>query len=488
MEYIEKLIFVIIVAVLLISAVYFIFFTGEEEDTEPPEFISVTENISVMAGEFVKIDVIFSDNIEVTDASLYYHGENENQWIILSVLNGSVNISTPSNSDDDFYYYIEINDAASNGPVRSPIQNDSYYIITVTKEDDNGDDDQDDMVSSHVVFVEEGSATWCSNCPDVAEILHELFDPDNPDFYYVTLVNDKNSIAENRLGGDEFNFYGFPTVYIDGGYDVILGSDNFRSKFQQSLADANNRDVPNIYLNLTSEWNETRSELKNTVKIKNNDDGKYTGRLKIYITEITSSWRNYDNERYSYTLIDYGYNKEIELNINEDKTVSEIWEVSEGINKDNLWIMAVVFNSDSNPANSDPDGNTKPFDAYYADATHGVKVTEEISQAPPSIVITIPGDFKHYIFGREKDNSLVSKTYVIGKLTIEVDIEAEAGIDKVEYNIIGPIREFSATVSESPYSYEWDRLSLGKYTITVTLYDNDGNTATDDVEVLIFSL
>jgi len=343
-------------------------------------------------------------------------------------------------------------------------------------------------VSSHVVFVEEGSATWCSNCPDVAEVLHDLFDPDNPDFYYVTLVNDKNSIAENRLGEDEYNFYGFPTVYIDGGYDVILGSDNFRSKFQQSLADANNRVVPNIYLNLTSEWNETRSELKNTVKIKNNDDEKYTGRLKIYITEITSSWKNYDNERYSYTLIDYGYNKEIELNINESKTISEIWEVSEGIDKDNLWIMAVVFNSDSNPANSDLDGNTKPFDAYYADAAHGVKVTEEISQAPPSIVITIPGDFKHYIFGREKDNSLVSKTYVIGKLTIEVDIEAEAGIDKVEYNIIGPIREFSATVSESPYSYEWDRLSLGKYTITVTLYDNDGNTATDDVEVLIFSL
>ncbi|MCK5301038.1 MAG: hypothetical protein KAJ21_03965, partial [Thermoplasmatales archaeon] len=277
------------------------------------------------------------------------------------------------------------------------------------------------------------------------------------------------------------------SVYIDGGYDVILGANNFRSRFQQSLADANNRDVPNIYLNLTSEWNETRSELKNTVKIKNNDDEKYTGRLKIYITEITSSWRNYNNERYSYTLIDYGYNKEIELNINENKTVSEIWEVSEGIDKDNLWIMAVVFNSDSNPANSDPDGNTKPFDAYYADAAHGVKVTEEISPPPPSIAITIPGYSKHYIFDREKDNSLVSKTYVIGKLTIEVYFEAEAGIEKVEYNIIGPIREFPATVSESPYSYEFDKFTFGKYTIMATLYDNEGNTATDEIEVFIFN-
>ncbi|MFE3845547.1 hypothetical protein ACFL1L_01630 [Thermoplasmatota archaeon] len=486
MEYIEKLIFVIIIAVLLISAVYFIFFTGEE-DTESPEFTFITGNISALAGEISSIYVEFEDNIEVTNASIYYRYEFDKKWTMSSILNGSINISIPSYSDDDLNYYVEINDAADNGPVRSPIQNDSYYVISVTKEDDNGDDDPDDEVSSHVVFVEEGTATWCSNCPEVAEVLHDLFDSDDPDFYYVSLVHDKNSVAANRLDND-FNKLGFPTVYVDGGYDVILGSDNFRSKFQKSLDEANNRDVPNIYLNLTSEWNETRNEIKNTVLIKNNDDENYDGRLKIYITEITSAWRDNNNERYSYTLIDYGYNNVITLDVDENKSISEIWELPDNVDKDNLWIMAVLFNSDSNPSNSDPIDNSNPFNAYYTDAAHGVKVTEEVSQEPPSIIISIPKDFTHYFLGIEIENSLLSKTWVIGKLTIEVDIESKSIIDRVEYIIKGPLREFSQTIDEWPYSYEWDKLSFGKYTISVTLYDENGITAADDIEVFIFSL
>jgi hypothetical protein len=485
MRYIEKLILIIIIAILLVSIVYFIFFS-EEKDTEAPEFISVTENITGIAGEIVRINVLFSDNIAVTNATLYYQSENENKWNILSVLNGSTNITIPSNSDDDIFFYYEINDEAGNGPVRSPIQNNTYYIISVTKEDDNGDN-QNDNESSHIVFVEEGSATWCSNCPDVAEDLHDLFDSDNPDFYYVSLVEDKNSKAEDRLY-DDYNILGFPTVYIDGGFEVIYGPDDFRSRFLDALSDANNREFPNIYLNLTSEWNETNRELKNTVKIKNNDDEKYSGRLKIYITEINSSWKDYNKERYTYTLIDYGYNSNIQLNVNESKTISNIWEASDNIDENNLFIIGVVFNSESKSGNSDPNDNTKPFNAYYTDAAHGVKVTKEISVPPPSISLLIPFEYDHYIFGRKRDNSLLSVTYIIGKLTIEVDTEANAGIDRVEYHINGPIREFTETLTESPYSYEWDRFSFGKYTITVTLYDNDGKTATDTIEVYKFNL
>jgi hypothetical protein len=491
MKYIEKLIIIIIAAILLFTAIYFIFFTGDEEDTEPPIFISVTENLSAMAGDIVTFEVSFSDNVGVTNASLFYRDENEIQWNVLSVLNGSVNISIPSNSDDDIHFYYEIDDDAENGPVRSPDQNDSYYVISVTKDDDNDDNNQDDNENSHIVFIEEASATWCKNCPDVAEILHELFNPDDPDFFYVSLVHDKSTIAANRLE-DDYNYLGFPCVYIDGGYDVILGSINFRSKFEKSLEDANNRDVPNIYLNLTSEWNETRREVKNTVIVKNNDEDKYTGRLKIYITEINSSWKDYNKERYTYTMIDFGYNKAIELNGNQSKTISEIWGASDDIFKDNLWIVAVVFNSESKPSESDPedsnsDGDKNPFDAFYADAAQGVKLTEEISAPPPSIDIDIPRLNKHYLFGNEYNNSLLSKTYIIGKLTFEVDVEADAGIDRVEYNIQGPIRQFTQTVTQSPYSYEFDKFTFGKYTLLVTLYDNDDNIATDEMEVFIFN-
>ncbi len=247
MRYNGKFILIIFIAILLISVVYFIFYIVEE-DNEAPEFDFITGNTSAIAGEIKTIYVEFSDNVEVTNASFYYRNENEDQWLMLSILNGSINISISSISDDDIHYYIEINDEAGNGPIRSPLQNDSYYIISVTKQDDNGDD-QNETTNSHIVFVEEGTATWCSNCPEVAKVLHDLFDPDNLDFYYVSLVHDKSSVAADRLDND-FNKLGFPTVYIDGGYEVILGSNNFRSKFLESLDNANNRDVPNIYLNL----------------------------------------------------------------------------------------------------------------------------------------------------------------------------------------------------------------------------------------------
>jgi hypothetical protein len=490
MEYITKLLLAIISAILLISVVYIIFFTGEEEDldTDPPVFISVKGNFSAMAGDVVNIYANFSDNIGIANASFYHRGEYESLWHELSIMNGSVDISIPDNSDDDIYFYFEIDDVAGNGPIRSPNKNNSYYIITVSIEDDgNGGNGGDDKENSHVVFVEEGTATWCSNCPEVAEILHDLYDPDNIDFYYVSLVEDRSSIAKTRLEAD-FNILGYPTVYVDGGYKVIFGSSNFESRFEQALSDAKNRNVPNIYLNLTSEWNETRKEVKNTVTIRNNDDEKYTGRLKIYITELVSSWRDYNDERYTNTLIDYGYNDEIELNGQETKNISKIWEASSNIDKDNLWIIAVVFNSEGKNRNSDPNDNNNPFEAYFADAAHGVKVTEEIAQTPPSIVITTPQDFSHYIFGNENKNSLLSKTYIIGKLTFQVDIEAEAGVEKVEYTINGPIRVFNATLTESPYSYEWDRFSFGKYTINVILYDDEGKTATDSIEVFIFNI
>ena len=82
---------------------------------------------------------------------------------------------------------------------------------------------------------------------------------------------------------------------------------------------------------------------------------------------------------------------------------------------------------------------------------------------------------------------MFSKTYIIGKINIEVDVEADAGVERVEYSIQGPIREFSQTVTQSPYSYEFDKFTFGKYKIIATLYDNEGNTATDDIEVFIFN-
>ena len=485
MDYKIKIISIIIIAILLISIYFIFFYDTEEHDEEAPVIDYVSGNIDVYSGEIARINVTFSDNVEVTNATIFYKKETSTEWSSESILNGSINISIPLDPIEDWYYYITIDDAAGNGPVGDPSVNGSiYYVITVT--DSNNNNNQNGNYS-HIVFVEEGTGTWCSNCPAVAEVIHDMFDPDDPEFYYVSMVEDKNTDAKNRLEND-YNILGYPTVYIDGGYRVIFGQTDFRTKFENQIENAKNRNVPNLILQFNSEWNESENELINNVIVENIENEKYTGRLKIYITEINSNWLDYDNHRYNYAFIDYGYNNAIEINSNDTITITENWPIPDNVDKDNLMVIAVIFNSNSNQAYSRPDTNENAFDAYYADVVAGTKVTEETAKLPPAISIQKPKGSHHYIFNNERSNMLFPFTYIIGNIDIEVFIESEAEIEKVEYTITGRFRTFNATVNNSPYSYNWDFFSFGKYTIKVEIFDVDGDTATDEIEVFAFQL
>ena len=121
----------------------------------------------------------FSDNINVTNATIFYKTASANNWSFTSILSGSVNIYIPKNSDEDWYYYVTIDDAAGNGPVGDPSTNGSaYYTITVS---DNGNNGDNEFV--HRVFIEEATATWCAPCTQVAAILHDLHETKKDQFY-----------------------------------------------------------------------------------------------------------------------------------------------------------------------------------------------------------------------------------------------------------------------------------------------------------------
>lgn len=62
------------------------------------------------------------------------------------------------------------------------------------------------------IFCEEMTATTCKACPDVAEILHEIYASNQYPFYYVAMVVDKNEIANERA--KEYNVYGYPTCFF----------------------------------------------------------------------------------------------------------------------------------------------------------------------------------------------------------------------------------------------------------------------------------
>jgi thiol-disulfide isomerase/thioredoxin len=352
-------------------------------------------------------------------------------------------------------------------------------------DDDSGDGDQEEI--ENYTLIEYGTTTWCPSCPEAAKYIHELYEENNYKFYYLSMVGDVNSKADNRLA-EEYNVYGYPTVYFDGGYKTIVGKDDIKSKLKEEISDTQKRNRANIFLNIESEWNETRKELKNTVLVENREKTSYDGTLKIFITEIRGRWPDNDNNPIEYAFIDYGYNDDIELDSGENITISEIWNSEKsGFNNvisGNLFIIGAVFNSVTSPGYSKPDDNTNPFDAHYADVVDATNITE--GKLPPSIAISSISNFYRYIFGQKLGKTLTGNTLIIGEMPISVKILAESGVEKVEFTIQGKFTKTTETVAEAPYEFVWDELALGKYTISVKLTDKDGYIATDSIEVVAF--
>ena len=476
-----------IIAVLSIILLVSVFLSGGTDgDLLPPKINDITGNFTVKAGETATITVNFSDNVKVTNATLFYRSEGETDWIQTSILTKTKGLFIPQDTKENWEYYIIVDDAANNGPVGDPSVDGSRYYTIIILENTTNNDDWDE---TRYVLVEDGTAGWCSNCPTVAAYIHETYEQGDIPFYYVSLVDDENTKASKRLH-DELNIYGFPTVYIDGGYNVIMGSSDFESTFQQKLLDAQSRSAPKIKINLTSSWNETRKELENTVVLVNKENFSYSGTLKIYITEINSRWSNWNADAYNYAFIDYGFVKTITLQSQETKTFSEIWDADTAgfsdVVKENLFVIAAVFTDQSEKRYANPGDGEEPFDAYFCDASTGTRVSE--GALPPSIGINAPREYSHYIFGSEKHNSLLRFTYIIGKLPVKVTVNGGAEIEKVEFSVKGLFRSFNETDTQPPYEWTWKKFSFGKYTLTVKVYDSNGYTDTDSIDVLAFIL
>ena len=162
MKTIVKIIAIIIIIILISSSVYVGFFLeGEDDDngdSTPPTIDYYTGDTIGTTGKITSISVTFSDNEEVTKATIYYKSMNAEAWNSASILSGEYDIQIPSDSDDDWHYYITVDDAAGNGPVGMPSKDGSvYFTITVSKKD---------VDLTHLVFIEEATGETCKNCPE----------------------------------------------------------------------------------------------------------------------------------------------------------------------------------------------------------------------------------------------------------------------------------------------------------------------------------
>jgi hypothetical protein len=501
MRLIGKLVIIIIILGLLLGAsAYIILYTG---DTEPPQFHDITGNITIKAGQTAAISASFSDNFNVTVATVYYKNADAIRWESKSIMNGSIFLDIPANMTTDYYYYITIDDAAGNGPVGNPSKDGSqYYVITVIPAGDN----QGNETFLHTVFIEEATATWCTNCPTVANILHSLYESNQYRFYYVSMVNGTSSKVGDRLWRD-YNINAFPTVFIDGGYKIVYGANNPESTFADAILAAQARvTVPNIKIALSAEYKNTSEELTVNAKLYNNDNDSYTGTLKIYLTEIVSRWMGYDSKPYRYSFLDYiPIQSEVIIPGKGMINVSGIMDIS-AYDYENLMIIGVVFSSEKQQGYAvPPSGN--PFDAYYADATNATKIVEK-GNLPPQVEITSPQKGKAYFNGKHMEivdklierkhfikkfnenpplkSFLYNRTCLLGRTKIfTVNASDDSAVAQVVFSIDGTIVHND---TEAPYEYSVKTkllsFNLKNHVLTVTVYDDAGKTTSSTIVFL----
>lgn len=350
---------------------------------------------------------------------------------------------------------------------------------------------------THTVFIEEGTATWCENCPDASGSLYEIYHSGNYNFYYVSMIEDVSNKANSRLY-DDYNIYGFPTVYIDGGYKLFVGGGNKKSAYETAIKEAQLRETPKIRIITKAEYDNATNEIVTEISVENNESETYNGYLKVYLTEIISRWVNpykaYDGKTkpYHFGFIDFIINKEITINSKSNATFSDRRKLTDfavsDLKPEELMIIAVAFNSQpvikySNP----PDGNE--FNAYYADAANATILIQG-GNLPPTVGISLPEAGMLHLFGKPILKTLFKHTILIGKTTVTATAEDDLGIEKVEFYIDD---ELKFTDTQAPYEYSFNKVKLlrrfiRQHTLKIIAYDIENKNATVEIKVLTIFL
>jgi hypothetical protein len=218
--------------------------------------------------------------------------------------------------------------------------------------------DENESISSseratHTVIGELGTATWCGYCQYAHGALKELFSEGQLDFYYVSLVSDKNGKASQRCS--ELGLTGYPTLFWDGKYRTDVGAGSIpsaKATYTGSISACGNRIVEDIDIDLVVTWL-GGTEMKIDVSVDNNEASTYDGRIRVYITEIVSSrgWYDTGGHLYTYTFLDWAFNEDISITAGGSWDDYITWDGSSNgfptITEDNIMIIAAVFNSNS---------------------------------------------------------------------------------------------------------------------------------------------
>lgn len=240
---------------------------------------------------------------------------------------------------------------------------------------------------THVVFCEIATTITCPYCPGASDMLYSIYNSEDYEFKYVTLVyNVGSDITKYRVmkrAYEELGISSIPHAFFDGKYSNYLGRPSEDQTYKTLIENASARSVPDIDINVNVEFKEN-SVLEITGTVQNNEPEKYNGHLRVYIVEPESRWDDIYGESYHFSVLDIPIDKSLNVkqkSTSQIQTLAETYDFSitwrgfllgyDDISKDNIMVIAAVFNKDTDyavqVASAKPDSLTT--DKVYSDQT-----------------------------------------------------------------------------------------------------------------------
>jgi len=197
----------------------------------------------------------------------------------------------------------------------------------------------------HTVMAELGTVSWCPHCPPASEKMYELFTSGGHDFYYVTLVYDKNPLAQDR--GKWLNDVYIPMLYVDGGYIVTDNSDE--NNFENAISAGEQRATHPVSVEVNAKW-VGENEIEVSVNVTNDGSKPYIGHLRVYVAEITSRWKDEKELPFHYAFLDFAINNYVIVMPHKTAHATATWNAAyaskgldfSGIQEGNIMIVASI--------------------------------------------------------------------------------------------------------------------------------------------------
>ncbi len=254
---------------------------------------------------------------------------------------------------------------------------------------------------THTVLAEYGTSTTCGYCKYANQALKNIYWGGAQDLCVVTFVA-QNSYSSSRFS--EYNLYGYPTVWFDGGYQVVVGAGSTSSaqaNYNSAIDQCEVYSVYDVDLQLSANWLGSAT-MQISVSVQNNEASTYDGHIRVYVIEKNSTyWHDTNNQPYGFAFLNYAFNQDISIGVGNTWQSSTVWNGNDygfgSITQDNTMVVAAVFNDDWHQGYSYPP-STNPFDAYYVDeSTIAIPVLDnnppEISNVLSTPPVQTSGDY-----------------------------------------------------------------------------------------------